>query len=68
MVAERGKGVNVILKVLHQAGCVYVVERCQTAILIHLSDIWIERVEREERSKKKNGVCVQIHTAEGWSQ
>ena len=53
-----GKGVNVTSKVLHQGGCIYTVERCQVANLIHLNDIWIQGVEREDKFKKEKGIWV----------
>lgn len=56
MVAEKWKWVNVISKVLHQAGCICMIELCQTVNLIHLSDIpeWgVGRVEREKRGPRR---------------
>lgn len=37
IVAEKGKGVRVITKVLHQAGCIHKAEVCETVNLVHPS-------------------------------
>lgn len=37
MVAEKGKGVRVIAKVLHQGGCIHKTEVCETANLVYPS-------------------------------
>lgn len=51
--AERGKGVNMTSKVLHQAGWINEMELCKIANLIYPNDISIFGRERERKSPRK---------------
>lgn len=58
MVAEKGKGVDVISEILHQVIRIYRIELYEIANLIYIQVIFECLTEREERSKEKNVVCV----------
>lgn len=58
MVAEKGKGVDVISEILHQVIRIYRIELYEIANLIYIQAIFECLTEREERSKEKNVVCV----------
>lgn len=60
MVAEKGKGVDVISEILHQVIRIYRIELYEIANLIHPSDIWMFDRERREVQGEKCGVCFRL--------
>lgn len=58
MVAEKGKGVDVISEILHQVIHIYRIELYEIVNLIHPSNIWMFGRERREVQGEKCGVCL----------